>query len=414
MQYMFPYKNILFILCNLFLLYLIGYSIYLFFSTILKIFQMYQIQRQQRLKNKLHHEYYIPISILLYTYNNQKQIVKKIKSLLKLHYKLYEIVIIDDGSSDKTIKNLKEAFPFQKIEKPIHQALQTKKIKELYQADVQNISITLAIKEHAGCADAFNLGINLSNYPYFVCINTCYTLRKDALENLIRPTLENDNVSVCLGDIIVGSFEKNIYQFPTTIFAKGQVTEYNNANLYANQISFSSLALFKKDIVISSLGYDYHDIGNNFELIEKIKEYCRLQNIPYITKKALHATAFLEVSKSVSSLMSQRRNFYHSLFTYTSKYKYIFPLLKFIGLFATILSIILHIVPTGLVFLFLVSYLLFCSFLSLCNFITTLLFENIPISFSTFIHTIFCGFIEHTFLKFFTFISILFSFIKKD
>ena len=60
--------------------------------------------------NKISHDYYIPISILVPAYNEEKVIISSIKSLTYLDYKLYEIIVINDGSSDKTLELLIHEF----------------------------------------------------------------------------------------------------------------------------------------------------------------------------------------------------------------------------------------------------------------------------------------------------------------
>lgn len=413
MQLVHNHKEILFIIYNLFIFYLIGYSIYFLIFTITKILKMYHIQKKQKLKNKLNHEYYIPISILLKTHNDEKRIIRKVKSLLKLNYKLYEIIIIDNGSSDKTIEILKENFSFKKVEHPIHKKLKMTKIKEMYETDENDINITLICKEHNENKDILNTGINASNYPYFIYINADYTFTKNTLENLIRPTLENDKISVCIGNIIVGSLKKEkIYNFPKGILAKGQVTKYNNYTLDKN-MEIPSLVLFKKDIVISSLEYNPNTIGENFEIINKIKKYCYSNNIEYIAENASHAISLLEVSNSISSFMKERKNWNKNLSVYTNKYNSIFSILKIIGILSIIISYFLHIIPINLTLLFFISYILFCSFLSLCNFISKLTFENINLKISNYIKVFLCTIIEQTILNFLLLIAKIPSFRKK-
>lgn len=43
-----------------------------------------------------------------------------VTSLLNLDYKLYEIIVIDDGSKDKTSQVLIDAFHMERVERPIH------------------------------------------------------------------------------------------------------------------------------------------------------------------------------------------------------------------------------------------------------------------------------------------------------
>lgn len=405
------YKNILFIGCNLFLFYLIFHSILTLITTVIVNIKLYKYQRQQRLKNKLNHEYYVPISILLKSYNDEKKIIKVVKSLLKLNYKLYEIVIIDDGSTDKTVDVLIKTFSLKKIDYPIHRNLKTGKIKAIYQTNTSKVTITLVQKGHNGAADAFNAGINISNYPYFVSLDTSYTLFPNTLENLVRPILENDKVVISYGNIMIGSVTQGNYQFPVDIVSKGQVIEYNNVyfGIFKNyNIPMPSLVLFKKSIVIASSGYNHGCTLENYSLIFKIKEYYQLHKEEFVSRKAEEALATLEVPNKFSTYLKQRRQFSADILKYTFKTRYIYSVLKLIGILSLLFSYVFKLVSIPIILLFMGSYLLFNMCLSLYNFMIKLSFDKIHILPFDFFKTILSVMIESTVLKILLFISKLF------
>ena len=47
------------------------------------------------------------VSIIIANYNNAKYLDQCINSILKQTYKFFEIIVVDDGSSDNSIKKLK-------------------------------------------------------------------------------------------------------------------------------------------------------------------------------------------------------------------------------------------------------------------------------------------------------------------
>ena len=55
-------------------------------------------------------EFYKPLSIIVPAYNEEETIRENIKSILSLRYPEFEIVVVNDGSSDGTIEKLKEEF----------------------------------------------------------------------------------------------------------------------------------------------------------------------------------------------------------------------------------------------------------------------------------------------------------------
>lgn len=62
--------------------------------------------------------YVPPVSILVPSYNEAKTIVDNIESLLAIEYSQFEVVVINDGSKDDTMKTLIRAFDLKKLDSP--------------------------------------------------------------------------------------------------------------------------------------------------------------------------------------------------------------------------------------------------------------------------------------------------------
>lgn len=86
-----------------FVIYLIGYSSFLFLAVVVGSSDLYKKRHQEELKNTLLQNYYVPISIIVPAYNEEVTVVETVKSLLSLEYTLYEIIVVDDGSKDTKI-----------------------------------------------------------------------------------------------------------------------------------------------------------------------------------------------------------------------------------------------------------------------------------------------------------------------
>ena len=106
-----------------FILYMIGYASFLFLSVAVGSSDLYAGKRRVLLRNELSNDYYVPVSILVPAHNEGVTIQATIRSLLTLDYKLYEIIVVDDGSSDNTVQILRDAFRLQPIDRPIQRRL---------------------------------------------------------------------------------------------------------------------------------------------------------------------------------------------------------------------------------------------------------------------------------------------------
>lgn len=116
-------KNVFDIISICFVIYLIGYSTFLFLSVVVGASTLYRKKMQDKLMNKFTDNYFVPITIVVPAYNEEVTVVQTVKSLLSLDYKLYEIIVVDDGSKDETSRVLIEAYNMQPVRRPLHRSI---------------------------------------------------------------------------------------------------------------------------------------------------------------------------------------------------------------------------------------------------------------------------------------------------
>lgn len=312
-----------------FIVYMIGYSSFLFLAVVIGSSELYSKKQQEKLKNTLLRDYYIPVSIIVPAYNEEVTVVETVKSLLALEYKLYEIIIVDDGSKDSTSKKLIEAFNMQPIRRPIQRKIPCQPEEFIYETAMQKVPLTLIRKKNGGKADSLNMGINACRYPYFICMDADSVLQHDSLSRIVRPLLENENV-VAVGGVVRpcngaelerGKVKK--YKFPINILACMQVLEYDRSFL-ASRILFDkfngsliisgAFGLFKKDTVVEAGGYDHSTMGEDMELVVKLHEYCVVNDIPYCIKYATDAICWSQAPERLRDLCKQRKRWHLGLF----------------------------------------------------------------------------------------------------
>ena len=178
----------------LFVIYMVGYSSFLFLAVTIGSSSLYGAKRRNTMKSELANDYYVPVSVLVPAHNEAITIEATIRSLLALDYKLYEIIVVDDGSTDETSQVVRDAFHLLPISRPIQRKIKCQPVEAVYESREWKVPITLIRKKNGGKADALNMGINASRYPYFLCIDADSILQHDSLEKIVRPVLEEDNV----------------------------------------------------------------------------------------------------------------------------------------------------------------------------------------------------------------------------
>src|SRR5690606_29276080 len=79
-------------------------------------------------------EFFPPLTLLVPAYNEEVTCIESVKSLLRLRYPNYEVIICNDGSKDRTVDVLRKAFQFERADINYRDQLETAEILGLYEA----------------------------------------------------------------------------------------------------------------------------------------------------------------------------------------------------------------------------------------------------------------------------------------
>ena len=402
-----------------FIAYLIGYSTFLFLSVIVGSLDLYKRNRQEKFKSILPTDYYLPISIIVPAHNEEITVVDTVRSLLALDYRSYEIIVVDDGSSDATSEVLAEAFDMHVVHRPIRRRIECRREECVYETSAQKVPLTLIRKGNGGKADALNMGINASTFPYFICMDADSVLQYDSLRRIAQPVLEDGKV-VAVGGIVRISNDVELengrvkrYRLPRSILAFMQVLEYDRSFL-ASRILFDrfngsliisgAFGLFKKDTVIAVGGYDNKTMGEDMELVVKLHEYCTINGIDYAIRYATDAICWTQVPERLRDLCKQRKRWHLGLFQSMYKHRVMFsnhrfgavsfvsylyfliyellsPFIEVFGVFTMVLAWWCDLINVPFMLLFFLIYAVFGGVLTLTAFFSRIYTADLSVSF---------------------------------
>lgn len=389
-----------------FILYMIGYASFLFLAVTVGSSTLYQLRRRNQLKNELLQHYYVPVTIVVPAHNEEVTIQSTVQSLLSLEYTLYEIVIVDDGSTDQTAQLLRETFRMHQVTRPIHRSIPCQEAVAVFETQEFKVPITLICKKNGGKADALNMGINASRYPYFICMDADSVLQYDSLEKIVRPVLEDGNV-VAVGGAVRPCNGAEIqngrvisYHMPRQILPCMQVLEYDRSFLAArilfdkfngSIIISGAFGLFKKSVVIDAGGYDATTMGEDMELVVKLHVFCREHGLAYRVRYATDAICWTQAPEKLEDLCKQRRRWHIGLFQTMTRhrrmlanpkyglvglisylyfliYELLSPYIELFGLATIAVAFAVDLINVPFMILFFIIYVLYSAILSLTAF----------------------------------------------
>lgn len=263
-------------------------------------------------------------SIIAPAYNEGMTIVDNVRSLLSLYYRDLEIIIVNDGSKDDSIDKLIAAYDLQRIAYHVDQTIETKPIRGIYKSKNRAFQrLTVVDKVNGGKADALNVGINVSKGQYIVCIDVDCILEQDAILKLSKPFLDqtDDRVIACGGVIRLANnckiengkvVEVNL---PKTWLGRFQALEYIRAFVLGRMawsrasgliLISGAFGAFDKEIVLACGGYDSSTVGEDMELVVRMRRYMEEQKLKYKVINIPDPLCWTEVPESRTILKRQR------------------------------------------------------------------------------------------------------------
>lgn len=268
-----------------------------------------------------------PLSIVVPCYNEAETVVDNVKALLSLEYNEFQLIIVNDGSKDKTLDELIREFDLIKSHMPYRKKISTKEVRGIYLSALFE-NIIIVDKENGGKADALNAGINISKYPIITSIDADSIIERDSLTKVIRPFVEDPEVVVSGGvirpvnDCTVDKGFIETVRLSKNSLARYQTVEYLRAflfgrlglgNLNALLIVSGAFGVFKKSVVIEAGGYTEDTIGEDMELIVKIHRIMRESRRKYKVVFVPDPVCWTQVPEQLSILKSQRKRWHSGL-----------------------------------------------------------------------------------------------------
>lgn len=315
-------EYLLFAIATLFVIYLTIYSIVLIFSAVSGINKSEQLKNLSLTSNLTHRKYFAPVTIVVYLKDNINNAAETLRALQAQKYALFEIIAVDDGSSDDTVADIIKSFNLQPTGKPVCRRIRSDADVRVFESFDEKIHVTLLSLPDIGRANALNMGMNAAAYPYVLFLDAGCVLTPDAVENFVTPFHVDERTQTCesfcavANGIHSGSGAANTYHVPKKALVIAQILENGRQTLISKpfkrvskgKLLFAGASiLFKKEMAINAGGFHPDGSGENAELAARIYAYCAENGIECRTAHTPTTVCFRHVGETVREVRAARR-----------------------------------------------------------------------------------------------------------
>jgi cellulose synthase/poly-beta-1,6-N-acetylglucosamine synthase-like glycosyltransferase len=264
----------------------------------------------------------IPVSVIVAAYNEGSVIESTLSSFLAFDYPEYEVIVVNDGSSDDTLERLVDAFDLRPFELFVRHVFPTQPVRGIYRS-AQHRNLVVVDKENGGKADAWNAALNVARYRYVCGVDADTVFEPTALLQVMRfPMTDPARVIGVTSQIQTATAPEKVLAEPVgrrrvdrSLLSLYQHLDFVRAFIN-NRLAWSRLGfmlcspggfqIWRRDVLEEIGGYSTEFTCEDIELTFRIHEKFRREQRDYTIHCLPDTVGVTEGPTAVRSLVSQR------------------------------------------------------------------------------------------------------------
>ena len=181
------------------------------------------------------------VTAVIPAYNEEKTISATVKSVLSADYKKLDVIVVDDGSKDKTYEILQKEFG-------------------------DNPRVRIITKQNGGKYSALNEGIAAAKGEFLLLIDADTVVAKDCVK-LMVPRFTDKRVAAVSGNTRVGNVHNLITRFQRVEYIRDfNLTKNGMTRLNAMAVVPGALGMWRKSSVLECGGFSPDTLGEDRDL----------------------------------------------------------------------------------------------------------------------------------------------------
>jgi cellulose synthase/poly-beta-1,6-N-acetylglucosamine synthase-like glycosyltransferase/peptidoglycan/xylan/chitin deacetylase (PgdA/CDA1 family)/spore germination protein YaaH len=264
------------------------------------------IDRFRKRKNPGGPDYAPRVAVLIPAYNEEKVIVRTIRSVTMSNYKNIRVIVIDDGSTDNTYRVAVDAYP----------------------ADIASGRLTVLTKPNGGKADALNFGLERTNEEVYIGIDADGVIAHDAITNLVAH-FADPKIGAVAGNAKVGNRVNLWTRWQALEYITSQNFERRALDLFdVVMVVPGAIGAWRTAAVKQGGGYHTNTVAEDADLTMNLLEQ------GYWVIYEDRALAFTEAPVNMNGLMRQRFRWSFGILQAIFKHRGAIAKRRAMGLFA--------------------------------------------------------------------------------
>jgi cellulose synthase/poly-beta-1,6-N-acetylglucosamine synthase-like glycosyltransferase len=276
------------------------------------------------------------ISVIVPAYNEEAVIRDTVLSILGSHHPQFEVLVVNDGSTDATLDVLRESFDLELRDVFYPQPIETRPVRHIYRSR-KHENLWVIDKANGGEADACNAGVNIAYYPYVLHTDADCIFEPDTLIQVLRPINFDPRRIIAIGGqlrpangLTVDDGRIVDSRLPTSLVARFQVVEYMSAFL-TYRLAWSRLnsvpviaggfGVWRRDAVVGLGGYATDVTHEDIELTIHAHRDFRANHVPYRIVVVPDATVWTQTPSTWNDIRTQRKRWQRIVLETLWKYR---------------------------------------------------------------------------------------------
>lgn len=286
--------------------------------------------------------YMVPVSIIATAYNEEVMVLASVQSLLRQNYPEFEVIVVDDGSTDGTLSILQREFELELGSLAFQEIIPSKPVESVFYKSRKDPRLHVVHKVNGGNkADGMNCGINFARYPYLCSVDGDTIYIPDALLKGMSLVAKDPALVVGVTSLfgISRSPEKEDFTAGgSQTVDRHLLSNFQHLDLMRSFVVYrlawsrlgcmlcnpGAFAIWRRDVIVEVGGFSNCFSCEDIEMTFRIHEKFRREKRPYRIFALPDMVAWTEGPDKASGLVRQRARWQKVILETVWHYRHMF------------------------------------------------------------------------------------------